>query len=308
MATVRAGRLDRGDRDPVARSPIARSPIARSLAQLALPCLALLLGGCRSAELTTSEPEPKTAESPSATFVLATVWSPAAGWERTQTFLKCIEERTGSAVKLLQRETYDEANALLTSGTGDFGLICSGATVDERLRTDFVAGWRLVSDEDGGRYRATVLVRRDDEAQTLDELRGATFAWVDPNSLTGYHALRAELRRRDEDPGRFFGDARLTFSHDRSIDAVLSGVVRGAVVDEVVARQMLKGDELRPVWRSEYFPSPVFVVRKDRPDLASALEALANRRDCLEPLGADALERAHWDDYRGVAEVVGLSR
>ena len=273
----------------------------------------LLLAAWFAAGCKPAEPSPEAAPvaplgAGTSTFVLATTWSPAAGWERTQKFLECVQEQTGSPVKLVQRETYDEANKLLGAGGGEFGLICSGATVDLSLRSDFVAGWRLVSEKDGAQYRATLLVRSDDEAQSLEDLRSATFAWVDPNSLTGYHALRAELRRRGETPGQFFGDARFTFSHDRSIEAVQLGVVRAAVVDEVVARQMPESSDLRPVWFSEYFPSPVFVVRKDRPDLGAALERIATRPECLEPLGAHALQRSHWDDYRGVAEVVALSR
>lgn len=266
-----------------------------------------LLSSCTSTPEDASRAPAAGELAPTATFVLGTVWSPAAGWERTRNFLECIQAETGAPVKLLQRETYDEANALLASGTGDFGLICSGATVDAALHGDFVAAWRLASKEDEDKYRATVLVRADDPAQSLEELRGATFAWVDPNSLTGYHALRAELRGQGEDPGRYFGEVRFTYSHDRSIEAVLSGVVRAAVVDEVVVRQMKHGDALRSTWHSEYFPSPAFVVKKNRPDLAAALGRIADRPDCLAPLGADSLHLAHWDDYGGVARVVALS-
>jgi len=278
---------------------------------VALAGLVVLLCGCGGAGdagAPADDDDQRPDATKTTTFVLATVWSPSAGWERTRPFLDCLKEETSSDIELLQRETYDEANALLASGTGDFGLICSGATADESLKEDFVAAWRLVSDLDGGRYRAAVLVRQGDDATSLEDLRGATFAWVDPNSLTGYHALRAELRRSGEDPDRYFGDVRFTYSHDRSIEAVQSGVVRAAVIDEVVARQMLQDDSLRAAWHSEYFPSPVFVVRKDRPDLAAALERIAPRRNCLEPLGADSLELARWEDYRGVAEVVALSR
>lgn len=270
--------------------------------------VALVLWGRPSADDSGEAPTTPQEDVAPTRFVLATFWSPAAGWERTRGFMDCIEAELGGPVELLQRESYDEANALLASGGGDFGLICSGATADESLHEDFVPAWRLVSDEDGGRYRGTILVRREDEAQTLEDLRGSSFAWVDPKSLSGYYALRAELRRRGEDPGRFFGDVRFTYSHDRSIEAVQSGVVRAAVVDEVFVRQMVAGEEVRAIWYSEYFPSPVFLVRKDRPDLAGALERLASRRECLAPLGAVGLEIARWEDYRGVIETVALAR
>lgn len=241
-------------------------------------------------------------------FVLGTMWSPTAGYQRTQKFIECLSDQLDMHVELLQRETYEEANTLLATGGGEFGLVCAGATTDLAVRVDFDAVLRLTSIEDGGRYRAVVLVRADDPARSIEDLRGASFAWVDPSSLTGYAALRASLHGKGEDSDSYFGQLRFTYSHDRSVESVRSGMVRAAVVDEVVVRSMEDTGGLRVVWESEYFPTPVFLVRKDRPELARALEALGESPECLELLGADGLEPANWDDYDRVKDVVAAAR
>ncbi len=248
------------------------------------------------------------AGAPAVRFVLGTMFSPTAGYERTQTFIQCLSEQTGTKVELLQRETYKEANNLLANGLGDVGLVCAGATTDLAVRVAFDAPLRLTSEEDGGRYRAVLLVRADDPARTLDDLAGASFAWVDPWSLTGYAALRSSLHTEGVDSDAFFGQARFTYSHDRSVESVRSGLVRAAVVDEVVVRSMENTSGLRVVWESEYFPTPVFLVRKDRPELADALRRLGKQSGCLQALGADGLEPASWDDYDRIRDVVDAAR
>lgn len=268
-----------------------------------------LWGGSTDLGSATSSPESEESHPPAQVrFVLGTMWSPTAGYERTQKFIECLSKELGGHVELLQRETYAEANTLLASGGGDFGLVCAGATTDLAVRLDFDAVLRLTSEEDGGRYRAVLLVRADDPALSIDDLRGASFAWVDPSSLTGYAALRASLHASGKRADSYFGQVRFTYSHDRSVESVRSGMVRAAVVDEVVVRSMEDTAGLRVIWESEYFPTPVFLVHKERPVLTKALEALGERPECLELLGADGLEPATWDDYDRVMDVVALAR
>lgn len=241
-------------------------------------------------------------------FILATMWSPTAGFERSERFLECLVEALGRPVQLVQRETYAEGNAMLLSGHGDVGLICTGATADSRLHEDFVPAWRLVDEHGLDTYRSVVVVREDDPAQTLDDLEGASVAWVDPSSLTGYLALRHELVQRGHRPDTWFGTSRFTHSHDRSAVSVAGGVLRAAPLDEVVFRAMPEREHLRVIWTSERFPAPVFLVRRGRVDLIRALGELATRSDCLEPLGATGLVRAAWEDYAPVRSVVELGR
>jgi ABC-type phosphate/phosphonate transport system substrate-binding protein len=241
-------------------------------------------------------------------FVLATMWSPTAGFERSERFVTCLEEALGGPVQLVQRETYAEGNAQLLSGNADLGLICTGATANDQLREDFVPVWRLVDDQGLDTYRSVVVVREDDPAQSLEDLAGASVAWVDPSSLTGYLALRHELVVRGHHPDTYFGTSRFTHSHDRSTESVAGGVLRAAPLDEVVFREMPERDRLRVVWTSQRFPAPAFVARRGRVDLIRALGELATRRDCLEPLGAIGLVRTDWDDYEEVRSVVELGR
>ena len=78
--------------------------------------------------------EAGTSDSDVERFVLATMWSPTAGFERSERFRVCLEEALGKPIELVQRETYAEGNAQLLSGNADLGLICTGATANTQRK------------------------------------------------------------------------------------------------------------------------------------------------------------------------------
>ena len=198
-------------------------------------------------------------------------------------------------MELLQRGTYAEANALIASGRGDIALVCSGATGDPRLRASMAPVFRLDSGS-AGNYHSVVVTRSDDPATGLVSLRGASVAWTDPDSLTGYRAPRAALRALGEDPDTYLGIASFTHSHDAALDAVAQGLVRIASVDEEVYRAH-ESREMKVVWRSGPFPAPPILVRRGDEPLVAALVALAQRSECLADLGATGLVATDWATY-----------
>ncbi len=148
------------------------------------------------------------------------------------------------------------------------------------------------------------MVRKGDPARSVADLEGADIAWVDPDSLTGFRAPRAAFREMGLDPDRYFGRATFTHAHDRAVEAVRSGLVQVAAVDEELLAAEPAPHELRVVWRSQAFPSPPFLVSRDRPDLLGPLEDIAARPECLSALGAEGLTASHWALYDPLGEII----
>lgn len=227
--------------------------------------------------------------------VISTRWSPVQGYARSRTFAQCLEAETGRPVSLLQRGTYAEANALIASGRGQIALVCSGATADPRLRAAMSPVFRLDSGGTGN-YHSVLVTSADDPATGLVSLGGASVAWTDPDSLTGYRAPRAAVRELGEDPDAYFGMASFTHSHDASLDAVAQGLVRIAAVDEEIFRAH-PNPAIKVVWRSVPFPAPPILVRPGDAALTAALTALAHRPECLAEIGATGLVPTNWESY-----------
>jgi phosphonate transport system substrate-binding protein len=72
-------------------------------------------------------------------------------------------------------------------------------------------------------FHAIVAVRSGSRHYSLDRLRGARAAWIDPMSTTGYVLPKLDLAARNVDPRTTFSEERFLGSHDAAARAVLEG-------------------------------------------------------------------------------------
>jgi ABC-type phosphate/phosphonate transport system substrate-binding protein len=83
---------------------------------------------------------------------------------------------------------------------------------------------------DGPRYRSAIVVRAEDPAETLGELRHRRCVVNEPDSNSGMNLLRAAIAPIAHG-ARFFESVSLSGSHRRSVDMVMSGQADVAAVD-----------------------------------------------------------------------------
>ena len=118
--------------------------------------------------------------------------------------------------------------------------------IAERQRPDLRLAGTMIS---SGRtsYSAFILVRADDKARDLRDLRGRSIAYVDKNSSSGYLLARAALREAGLDPDLHFSRTVFAGSHVEAIHllqthavdvaATASGMLQ--VAQDVAADQKL---------------------------------------------------------------------
>ena len=132
-------------------------------------------------------------------------------------------------------------------------------------------------------YRLVMVTRADSGIVTLQDMRGKSLVWADPNS-TSYLVPRSELRKSgiDPEPGRFFSRTGFGGGHEQVIVAVLhkqydaavtwisgigdpaTGFTRGNL-HEMVAKGMLNMADLRILWTSSPVLNGPLTARKDTP-------------------------------------------
>jgi ABC-type phosphate/phosphonate transport system substrate-binding protein len=83
---------------------------------------------------------------------------------------------------------------------------------------------------EGSRYRSAVIVRSDDPAQRLEDLRGRRCAINERSSNSGSNLLRAAIAPLAEH-GRFFSSVELTGGHLASVRSVAEGAADVAAID-----------------------------------------------------------------------------
>ncbi len=78
-------------------------------------------------------------------------------------------------------------------------------------------------------YFSEVIVRRESPVGSFSELRGCSWAYNDPCSLSGYYNLSKKLVEMGED-GRSFDRVRCSESHFNSMEMVASGEMDAAAM------------------------------------------------------------------------------
>jgi phosphonate transport system substrate-binding protein len=181
-----------------------------------------------------------------------------------QLLIDTLGRRMGKPSILVQRKTYQELNDLLARNMVDIGFICTGAYIEELHKNTMSL---LVVPQINGitTYQSFVIVPAASGISRIDELRGKTFAFTDPLSNTGYHYPLTLLQSMGQQPETFFGRTIFTYSHDRSIAAVMDGIADGASVDSQVyefaaKRNSAITNKTRIIKKSRDFGIPPVVV------------------------------------------------
>jgi len=187
-----------------------------------------------------------------------------------QQLIDLIGAEVGKPVELVQRKTYKEINELLGRGEVDLAFLCSGPYAAAKDNSGFDL---LATPEIGGShfYQAYLIVNEKSDFNKLEDLKGHTFAFTDPDSNTGRLVPAHWLARIGERPDTFFREVIFTYSHDNSIVAVAKNLVDGASVDSLVWDYFRRHDPAltsltRIIRKSDYYGIPPLVVSRRLPE------------------------------------------
>ena len=171
-------------------------------------------------------------------------------------------------------------------------------------------------------YNGLIIARTDSSIDSIDDLRGKRFAYVDAISTSGCIYPKIMLIKKGYDPDRFFGRTVLAGSHDAVVAAVYKGQVdAGAIYGGPVSdarERMLRAipdilKKTKVVARTEPIPNDTVSVRDGLPP--EALKRIRNgllaiskseegRKTVLSLYGIDSLIEAKDSDYDSVRHAI----
>lgn len=120
-------------------------------------------------------------------------------------------------------------------------------------------------------YYGIIISKKDSGITTLEQAKGKTFAFTDPNSTSGFlvpNVLFArDLKVKPQD---YFSQVKFSGSHGASILAVKNGDIQVVATNtEDMSRMEEKGaasmKDFNLVWKSELIPGSPYAVRADMP-------------------------------------------
>lgn len=116
-------------------------------------------------------------------------------------------------------------------------------------------------------YQSIIITAKDGPINAIADLKGRTFAFVDPGSTSGFMVPSAAFIKAGITPEKDFRQVMYSGGHDATIVAVGSGKVdAGSVADRIYERACAKGladcNKLKVIWTSPPIPNDPLLYRK----------------------------------------------
>ena len=144
-------------------------------------------------------------------------------------------------------------------------------------------------------YRAEIIAQPNSGINSLADLQGKRFAFVDPASTSGYLFPLAGLKKAGYDPQKFFGQTIFAGSHNNVVLAVYQGRVDAGAVYEDARGSVQKTlpdvmQKVKVVWRSDPIPNDTVSFRGSLPAEVKDRVTKALLRFSEQPAGLEALK------------------
>ena len=193
-------------------------------------------------------------------------------------FLAHLEEVTGKQVMFYAVENYASQLEALRAGRIHIAGVNTGS-VPFAVNTAGLRPFAMMAAEDGSfGYEMEVIVPKDSDIQSLEDLEGRTLAFVSQTSNSGFKAPSAILK---SEMGFEAGeDYQTTFSgrHDNSIMGVYNGdyeaaTIANSVKNRMAANGVIDLSEIETIYRSQTFPTTAYgYVNNLHPGLAQKIK------------------------------------
>jgi phosphonate transport system substrate-binding protein len=223
-----------------------------------------------------------------------------------------LAQRLRTSTEFVVEIPWQEREAQLDSGQIQVGWICGLPYVQkvdrpdpriELLAAPVMQGARY---EDRPVYYSDVVVRRDSRFDTFADLRGASWAYNEPGSHSGYNVVRYHMAVLGEAFG-YFGQVIESGAHQASLQMILDGHIDASAIDSTVLEEEFRRDpsirsRLRIVDTLGPSPIPPWVTQRNLShDLRSSL------RDLLlgmhhDPEGRTILAQGHMTRFAHVED------
>ena len=215
---------------------------------------------------------------PTINFGVLTLENQMTTVDRYNIYIAYAEKKLGVKIKLFQASDYAGVGQALIAGhlqmarIGGAGyasawLDCNGC-IEPSVTTEGLDGTTG--------YLSILTVRTDSPYQSLQDLKGKSIAFADPNSTSGYIVPMVMLTKAGIDPDKFFGKTSFSGGHEQSVIALLKGTYDAVYtwtakndsfgnLRMMMDKGLLKRDQVRIIGTSDPIRNPLLAVRKELP-------------------------------------------
>ena len=204
------------------------------------------------------------------------------------------EEALGVPVKLFTPADFDGVIQGLLGGSLDYAWLGASAYAKIYLTDPEAVEVKLIKQnlDDSTGYYSIGFARKDSGITSMDDAKGKSFAFADPNSTSGYLVPGAELTAKYGKLEEYFSEVKMSGGHEQTIVGVFNGDFAAGVswadglgnwedgynsgaFRKAADAGLVDMSNLVEIWRSTVIPEGPMVVRKALPaDVKDKVTAL----------------------------------
>ncbi len=240
---------------------------------------------------------------------------------QSQPLIDYLGRETGAEIEFTVPTNYAAVVEAITSNKVDIAYLGGFTYVQASARSGVTPLVQRLRDKN---FHSLFITQPDSKIETLDDLKGHTFAFGDVNSTSGHLMPSYYMREAKVDP-TVLDKAIFTGGHDATALAVANKRIDAGAMDELVYAQMMKtgkitAKQIRVFYTTPPFFDYVWVARggldaslADKFSQAMLKLNVANASDkpVLDLLSSEGYAVAHASDYdklRQAAKDDGLLR
>ena len=247
-------------------------------------------------------------------------------------FQRLLQEKLGIPVKLFPAADYAGVMQGIAAGQLDAAGFGASAFAGAWLDCKCIEPIVVPQEKDGSTYYYSVMVTRKDSGITsIEQMKGHSLAFADPNSTSGYLIPNATLKSKgiDTSGSGYFSRVGFAGGHEQGVIAVLNKQYDAAVtwtsgqgdiaegysrgnLRSMVDKGMLKMSDVNIIWQSGKIPNGPWAVRTALPaDLKKTLldfmmdlpKSHKDVYDAIEQGSGIGYEKATMELYKDIIEL-----
>ena len=225
-----------------------------------------------------------------------------------QELAKLLQKETGLHFKTSVATSYAAVIEAMGAGKVDIGWLATFSYVLAKNKYD-VELLLVVQRFGSPFYRGQIMVRADSGINSLDNLQGKRFAFVDPASTSGHLYPKTLLLSKGLDPKTFFSKTIFAGSHNAVVLSIYKGEVDGGAAYDGSRAAVAKSypdvfKKIKVLAYTKEIPNDTVSVRKELPEGLKVELRNGLKKISRSPKGSKVLKRLY--GISGLMDLDGL--
>lgn len=193
---------------------------------------------------------------------------------RNQPYADYMTRELGVPVKLVRGTDYAAVVEAMRSGHVQFASVGPAAyALARKIMGEDIAPVAVTLDNEGNLgYYSVIAVRADSPYQSIEDIKGKSFAFADPNSTSGFavpsYYLSTQLKTTADD---YFSEVAFSGGHEQSVMALVNGTFEAVAtswrneesgtIQTMERKELIPAGSVRVIWKSPVIPNtPVMML------------------------------------------------